>query len=308
MNKHLISDALTDIDEQFIAEARAESVKPAKHFQIKYIISAAACACAIMLCVCLPIALSHSGTPAVPPQTDTGTPPNTDTEIPSEGTTPPDTDTDTPPSDTTPPQDGETSSGVTPPVDSQKPYIESGYVNDGNSDPSSPFMIAYKINREFDEQAENLSVQLSFGVFMFDSVADLGITKVVVSVWNSDSKQDYVLKEFTAEEFFVSEYDVEIKYTIGENEEGELVTVSETRTFKNEQTFSFPSSMCNKSKGTLTFNITAYDGDEYVIGGGDQVYYLKSNGKINFLSYQEYRELELSDQTPPKTDIIISQA
>lgn len=295
MNKHLISAALKDIDGQFIDEARAESVKPAKRFQIKYIVSAAACACAcaVILGVCLPIALSPSGSPAVPPQSDTGTPPN--------DVTPPQVDNQSPSdSNITPPQDGETSSGDStppdtdtdvPPVDTQKPYIEKGYVINGNSEPASPFMIAYKINREFDEQAENLSVQLSFGALMLDNMADLGITKVIVSVWNNDIKQTYVLKELTAEEFFVPEYDVDIKYTYGENEDGELVTVSETRTYKNEQTFIFPAAMCNKNKGTFVFNIVAYNGDDYVIGGGDQVYYLKINEKINFLTYREYQEL-----------------
>ena len=274
MNKDFVSGALSNIDEQFIIEARAEQVSPSRRLQKKHIISvlACACACAVTFCVCLPFILSPSSGSVLPPQIDTGTPPS-DANPPVIGTKPPITDNN--------PSSGEMN----------HPYIEEGYISNGAGEPISPLMMAYKIDREFDENAEYLSVQLSFGAFMLENVADWGITKVVINVWNHES-DEYPLKELTTEEFLDPKYDVKIKCTIEEDENGELTTTSETRIFQNEETFLFPNNICNKDKGVLTFSILAFDGDKYVSGSGIETYYVKRNGKINFITWREYRELE----------------
>lgn len=282
MNSESVASALTNIDEQFIVEAHAERVKPIMRKKTKFIISsvACACACAVTLCVCLPLALSDS-------TNGTALPPHTATE------TPPDVNPPNPPI-------------VIPPIDNDKKYIEQGFVSNGMGEPISPLMIAYKMERQFDENGD-ISVQLAFGEFRHEYIYKWG-TKLVISVYTPDGDQTYVLKELTAAEFLTPEYDVTIKCTIEENEYGELTTTAETRTFNHQETFTLPRSIFSKDKGVFIFYISAYDGDEYITASGRDVYYAKRDGKIDILTYREYTELDQADQTPPKTDITVTPA
>lgn len=283
---------------------KAEMQRNQKRKRIKLIsaLSSVACAivCAVTLSVCLPTALSDSTTGAtLPPHSGTGTPP--DAKPPHSGTeTPPETkppvDTGTPP-ETKPPADNTPSGSTT--------FIEQGFVSNGMGEPISTLMVAYKIDRQFDGDGE-ISVQLSFGEYRHNYDNNLGLTRVIVSVYNHDGDQTYALKELTAEEFLTPEYDVKIKCTIEENEYGELTTTAETRMFTHQEEFTFPSGMFSKDKGSLIFNILAYDGEKYISGSGIEIYYAKRDGKIDILTYSEYKELDQT--TPPKTDITVMPA
>ena len=172
MNSELMEKALTNIDERFITEARAECIKPVMRTKTKFIISsvACACACAIALCVSLPLALYNTTNGStLPPQTGTETPPVVK-----------------------PPQPPI----VIPPVVGDKKYIEQGFVSSGMNEPISPIMIAYKMERQFDEDGD-ISVQLAFGEHRYNYDNRWG-TKLVISVDAPDNDQTYVLKELTA--------------------------------------------------------------------------------------------------------------
>lgn len=272
---------------------KAEAVRQQKRKKIKLISVlsgvACACVCAITLCVCLPTALSDSPSGiAMPPHSGAETPPDAKPPI-----IPPETK---PPADTgTPPE-------TKPSVDNVSSTVEQGFASSGMGEPVSTLMIAYKIDRQFDDGG-NISVQLSFGEYRHNYDNRWG-TKFVISVYNHDGDQTYALKELTAEQFLVPEYDVTIKHMIEENEYGELTTTAETRTFNHQETFTFPSGMFGKDKGSLVFNILAYDGDECLGGSGIEIYYAKRDGKIDILTYAEYKELDQT--TPPKTDITVT--
>lgn len=306
MNKELISGALSDIDESFIVEAREDSVKFAAKKRTRIIVSAvSACACAVALCVGLPIAFSRPQSPVVPSQVGTVKP-----DDPSVGgDTPPVTDNDPPknPSDNNPPITG-TDAPPSTGNENDTPYFEYGYAFSGMTEPISPFMIAYKIDREFDRNADEVSVTLSFGEWGHGDADRWIMTNVVVSVYDPYTKQSYELKNLTAAEFAADEYDVKVKCTYEENEYGEPVTTSETRTFGHTESFTFPSEMFGREYGTLVFNILVFDGDEYVSGGGVDICYAKTDEKIKIITYREYKEIEASHQTPPKTDVIVKPA
>lgn len=264
---------------------KAEAVRQKKRKRIKLISILSSVACAVTLCVSLPIALANTDGAAMPP-TNAGAPP----EI-----KPPKPSIDKPTND--PPE-------TNPPIDST-PSIDQGFASSGNGEPISTFMIAYKIDRQLDDGGD-ISVQLSFGEYRHNYDNNSGVTRVVVSVYNHDCDQTHVLTEVAAEQFFTPEYDVKIKHTIEENEYGELTTTGETRTFNHQENFTIPSNMFSKDKGVLVFSISAYDGDQYISGSGIQIHYVRRDGKIDILTYGEYKELEKADQTPPKTDITIT--
>ncbi|MDE7405274.1 MAG: hypothetical protein K2M89_00160 [Clostridiales bacterium] len=290
--------------ESILQKAEMQRNQKRKRIKLMSVLSGVACACvcAVTLSVCLPTALSDSTTgTTLPPQIGMETPPDakpphSGTETPPE-TKPPHSGTETPP-ETKPPTDNSPSGSTT--------FIEQGFVINSMGEPISPLMIAYKMERQFDEDGD-ISVQLAFGEYRHNYDNRWG-TKFVISVYNHDNDQTYVLKELTAEQFLVPEYDVTIKDTIEENEYGELTTTAETRTFNHQETFTFPRGMFSKDKGSLVFNILAYDGDECLGGSGIEIYYAKRDGKIDILTYSEYKELEKADQTPPKTDITVTPA
>lgn len=250
MNQDLLATALTNIDEEWIAEAR-EEIKPVRRYG-RYIIPTVACACTVLLCATIPFAFPENK-PNKPILSDPDNKP----------TTPVLSDT-----------------------------LTEGY-EVGDSCAISPYMLAYEMDRKFNEAIESIPVQLSFGLWGLRFDEDRGtetFTKVAVSVENCDLGESYLFKEVPASEFTVELYDVEIEFTYGDLGDEHEVVVSEKRIFHNKETFTFPSRFCNQQNGWLMFHITVYRDDQIIDGSAETVYYFKNNGTIVFQTSREYWE------------------